>query len=140
MAVLNAGHSVAFKDQEWGGAYYLDPLPLLDSARLMTSRLYKNGNFICLSFHWSKTLSIGQGGCILHDDAEADEFLRRCRFDGRREGVHPSEDTFDIVGQHCYLSPRDAAEGLTRLALLPEHNEPLPNDDYPDLSKAEIFK
>jgi hypothetical protein len=38
------------------------------------------------------------------------------------------------------MSPRDAAEGLSRLAVLPRHNDPLPNDDYPDLSTLEMFK
>jgi len=26
------------------------------------------------------------------------------------------------------------------LSHLPKHNDPLPNDDYPDLSKIELFK
>ncbi len=96
--------------------------------------------FQCVSFHWSKTLAIGQGGAILHDNDEADEWFRKARFDGRTEGVEPKLDTFDMIGYHCYLSPRDAAEGLSRLAVLPKHNDPLPNDEYPDLSKMEIFK
>jgi hypothetical protein len=29
---------------------------------------------------------------------------------------------------------------LMRLSTLPKHNEDLPNDDYPDLSKQEIFR
>jgi hypothetical protein len=62
------------------------------------------------------------------------------RFDGRKEGVAPKDQKDWILGWHCYMSPRDAAEGLSRLAVLPKHNDPLPNDDYPDLSKLEIFK
>jgi hypothetical protein len=38
------------------------------------------------------------------------------------------------------MAPETAAQGLVRLALLPEHNDDLPNDDYPDLSKIEVFK
>jgi len=96
--------------------------------------------FVCVSFHWSKTLAIGQGGAILHDNTEADEWFRRARFDGRTEGVAPADDHFDMIGYHAYMSPRDAADGLSRLAVLPKHNEPLPNDNYPDLSTFEVFK
>jgi dTDP-4-amino-4,6-dideoxygalactose transaminase len=94
----------------------------------------------CLSFHWTKHLSIGQGGAILLDDPEAAAWLRRARFDGRTEGVAPKDDVFDVIGWHAYMMPRDAAEGLTRLALLPRHNDDLPWSDYPDLSQAPVFQ
>lgn len=42
--------------------------------------------------------------------------------------------------QHAYMNPPTAAEGLQRLCVLPQHNDPLPNDDYADLSEMEIFK
>ena len=77
---------------------------------------------------------------ILCDDADAVSWFRRARFDGRTPGVAPATDTFDQSGWHMYMSPEVAAEGLVRLAFLPRHNEPLPNDDYPDLSEAPIFK
>jgi dTDP-4-amino-4,6-dideoxygalactose transaminase len=140
MSVVNAGHEIAFKDEAWLGEYQLDPFPLWDAARWMTSGIWKPGRFTCLSFHWSKQLGISQGGAILHDDPEADAFLRRARFDGRREGVHPKDDCFDIIGHHVYMAPATAAEGLTRLPLLPKHNAPLPNSDYPDLSQAPCFQ
>ena len=95
---------------------------------------------ICCSFHASKTLGDTQAGCILHDNHEADAWLRRARFDGRTEGVAPKDDTFTQIGYHCYMSPDVAARLLLKLAVLPKHNEPLPNDDYPDLSTMEIFK
>lgn len=139
MSIINAGHSVEFRDEGWLGKYRLDPLPIWDSARWLTSGIHLAREMTCLSFHWRKHLSVSQGGMILHDDPEADEWLRRARFDGRREGVDPKDDTFDFVGWHAYLSPSVAAEGLTRLAMLPRHNEPLPNDPYPDLSLAPAF-
>ncbi len=139
-SIMHTGYKVLFREEEWGGMYELYPLSVWDSARLFTSGMYESGQFQGLSFHWSKTLSIGQGGCILHDNDEADEWFRKARFDGRTEGVDPKLDTFDMIGYHCYMSPRDAADGLSRLAVLPKHNDPLPNDEYPDLSKMEIFK
>jgi dTDP-4-amino-4,6-dideoxygalactose transaminase len=105
----------------------------------------RTGGMACVSFHWAKTLGIQQGGAILHDNPEADRWLRKARFDGRTEGVAPSEDRFDVLGWHAYMSPETAAAGLVRLANLPKHNAPLPwgpgtESDYPDLSTLEIFK
>lgn len=150
MAIIHAGGRPTFRDEKWLGAYQLNPLPVWDSARWFSSRMYDyeplpdgrvmNGGFVCVSFHASKTLGIEQGGAILYDDPEADAWLRRARFDGRSEGVAPKDDTFPIIGWHCYMSPSVAAQGLLKLHSLPRHNGPLPNDDYPDLSQMEIFK
>lgn len=139
-AVLHAGYGVRWRDEDWSGAYQLKPLWVWDSARRFTSNMYAEGQFQCVSFHWSKILGIQQGGAILHDDEEADEWLRKARFDGRTEGVDPKDDKFTMIGYHCYMSPETAAQGLMRLSLLPLHNNDLPNSDYPDLSKMEIFQ
>lgn len=140
MSIIRAGGWPTFRDEDWIGEYQLNPYPIWDCARWFRADMYRSGQFMCCSFHWSKHLAIGQGGCILHDDYEADEWFRKARFDGRTEGVHPKDDHFNMIGYHCYMSPRDAAEGLSRLAVLPKHNDPLPNDDYPDLSTLSIFK
>lgn len=133
-SIIHAGGTVKFRDEDWNGMYQLKPYPIWDSARWITSNMYVKGQFICLSLHWAKNLAIGQGGVILHDSKKADEWFRRARFDGRKEGVAPKDDKFNFIGWHAYMSPRDAADGLSRLALLPKFNDPLPNDDYPDLS------
>lgn len=158
MSIIHAGGRPAFRDEAWRGAYQLKPLPVWDSARWFTAGMcvgtssmtspyvtpFRNlaGQMVCVSFHWSKTLGIQQGGAILHDDAEADYWLRRARFDGRQEGISPrhQDQASWILGWHCYISPEVAAEGLVRLYFLSEHNGPLPNDDYPDLSQMEIFR
>jgi len=92
----------------------------------------------CVSFHWTKTLGLSQGGAILHDNDDADAWLRRARFDGRTEGADPRTDRVQYPSWHAYLSPEVAAHGLMKLASLPEHNADLPRSDYPDLS--EMFK
>jgi len=153
-SIIHAGFNVEFDDREWVGQYALNPYPIWDSARIFTSDMFNMptatelflrdsgvfNKYQCVSFHWSKHLGIGQGGAILHDDTEADKWFRKARFDGRTEGVAPADDDFDMIGYHCYMSPRDAADGLSRLAVLPQHNDPLPNDDYPNLSKFEVFQ
>jgi dTDP-4-amino-4,6-dideoxygalactose transaminase len=142
MSIIHAGGRPTFRDEDWRGCYQLRPLPVFDSARWFTGEMFKSfyPAMVCVSFHWSKTLGIQQGGAILHDDQEADKWLRRARFDGRAEGVAPKDDVFTFAGWHCYMSPEVAALGLMRLSLLPKHNEPLPNDDYPDLSQMRIFQ
>lgn len=154
MQIMHAGGYPKYEDVKWKGIYQLKPFPIYDSARWFTSRMYfetvkkntkpgelikeRNLPFICVSFHWSKTLGIQQGGAILHSNPHADEWLRRARFDGRREGVAPKDDDL-MLGWHMYMSPEIAAEGLVRLHHLPKHNKPLPNDDYPDLSKIKAL-
>ena len=141
MSIIHAGGRPTFRDEEWSGAYQLKPLPLWDSARYFTSGMYRHGAvdgaMICVSFHSSKTLGIEQGGAILHDNSQADAWLRRARFDGRTSGVAPKDDHFTQVGWHCYMNPSTAAQGLLKLHSLPKHNAPLPNDEYTDLSEID---
>jgi dTDP-4-amino-4,6-dideoxygalactose transaminase len=145
MSIIHAGFLVEFDDMIWEGSYQLRPLPVADSARWLTYGLYRDeigsGAFVCVSFHPTKHLGIStHGGAILHDNDEADEWFRMARFDGRKEGVAPRSQKDWVLAYHCYMNPVTAAEGLVRLSTLPKHNEPLPNDDYADLSKLEIFK
>lgn len=140
MSILHAGGKPRFEDLDWDRGYQLKPTPIWDYARWMQKGMYVPGQMQCVSFHWTKVLGMGQGGAILHDDPVADKWLRRARFDGRTEGVPPKEDNFTFAGWHCYMSPRDAAEALTRLANLPDVNEPKGNKDYPDLSTLPLFQ
>lgn len=145
MSVLNAGGRITFRDEKWSGTYDYRPYPIVDAARLFTSKMYRAGKMMCLSFHWTKHLPIGHGGAILCDDDQAANWLRRARFDGRSAGVHPRKDDFDIIGWHVPMAPSNAAQGLLLMAGMEEHNEPLPwgpgtDSDYPDLSKIPLFQ
>lgn len=140
MSIKHAGFEVEFYDHKWSGEYQLAPLPLWDSARRTRRGMYRASQMQVISLHWGKILGVQQGGVILLDDRDAVEWLKRARFDGRREGVSPDEDTFDMLGYHAYLSPEVSASALMRLSMLPDYNEDLPWDNYPDLSKLEIFK
>lgn len=148
MAIIHAGGLPTFRDEEWRGAYQLKPLPVWDCARRFTSGMYFDSRdgikipnlMMCVSFHASKILGDTQGGAIIHDNPEADAWLRRARFDGRTEGVAPKDDTFTQIGHHAYMSPDVAARLLLKLYSLPKNNADLPNDDYADLSTMDIFK
>ena len=147
MSIIHAGSRPTFRDEDWLGWYQLKPLPVWDSARRFYLDMYRDsekkfgrGQMLCVSFHASKILGDSQGGAILHDNDEADAWFRRMRFDGRTEGVAPKDDDFREIGYHCYMSPDVAARLLHKLSVLPAYNDPLPNDQYPDLSQMEIFK
>ena len=140
MSIKHAGCSVEFRDEDWLGLYRLRPLPVWDSARYFSSGMYIPGEMQCVSFHATKILGDTQGGAILLDNVEAYDWLKRMRFDGRTEGVPPNRDNFKEIGYHCYMSPDVATRLLHKLSVLPKINQPLPNDDYPDLSQFEVFK
>jgi dTDP-4-amino-4,6-dideoxygalactose transaminase len=158
MSIINAGGRVFFRDEEWCGMYRLKAEPfspqftglpvtqsideygVWDSARYFTSGMYVPGQMQCVSFHATKILGDTQGGAILLDDEHAYQYLKCMRFDGRSEGVPPNKDMFTEIGYHCYMSPDVAARLLHKLSVLPKHNKPLPNDDYPDLSTFEVFR
>lgn len=144
-SIINAGGNVRFSNSQSGwqdkGYYQLVPYPIFDSARLLTSNMYLSGSLMCLSLHWGKTLNLGQGGVILTDSKEAADWFKKARWDGRTAGVAPKDDEITFIGRHCPMSPRDAADALTRLHFLPKHNKPLPVEKgYPDLSKFKVFK
>ena len=151
MAVIKAGLEIAWHDEEWKGYYRLYPSWIWDSARWFTEGIAMfpeqavgftgrvKDVIVCTSFHAGKTLGHSQGGAILHHDKDADAWFRRMRFDGRAEGVAPKDDHFTMIGEHCYMSPDVAAALTWKLHHLPRRNEPLPNDDYPDLSQFEVF-
>lgn len=143
---------IAFEDLNWQGEYQIRPLPVWDSARRFTKDMWTNrakdyrqpgGNRIVMqtvSFHISKICGHSQGGAILHNDTEADAWLRRARFDGRTEGVAIAEGVrHEGRAWHCYLSVDVAAALLWKLSTLPRHNVDLPRSDYPDLSEFPAF-
>ena len=138
-SIIHAGGRPTYREENWTGMYQLRPLPVWDCARRFTSGMFINGQMMAVSFHISKILGIEQGGAILHDNAHADAWLRRARFDGRTTGVHPMDEKFDVIGWHCYINPSTAAQGLLRLYSLPQHNADLPPDPYPDLSRFKVF-
>lgn len=140
MSVLHAGGSISFKNGRWGGCYELSPFGIWDSALRFQRGMFR-GRFYCLSFHSRKHIAIGRGGMILTDDASAAEWLRRARFDGRRE-CDLMDDHFDQLGWNMNMLPEQSARGMVLFSHLKD-KELLDIDDYdryPDLSQFELFK
>ena len=137
MAIMHAGARPIFGVGSWSGAYQLLPLPVWDSARRFTSGMFMPGQFQCVSFQTSKILGLEQGGAILHDSDEADDWLRRARYDGR---LNAEEKLPKQIGWHCYMNPSTAALGLQRLACLPKDNpDQCGGEAFADLSNLGIW-
>lgn len=138
--IIHAGGKVKFIDKEWSGAYQLEPYPIWDSAVRMKKGMYVPGSFYCLSFQSSKHIPIGRGGMILCDNADAYQWFRKIRFDGREE-VPKHMDNVKLVGWNMYMTSEQAARGL-ELYYWRVNGKDMPDIqmDYMDLSKIQAYK
>ena len=140
MSVIHAGGTVKFKDIEWSGIYRLDPYPIYDSAKRLTSNMYIKGSYMCLSFHIKKLLGIGKGGMILTDNEDAVEWFKRARYEGRSEKFYKNDD-IDMLGWNMYMTPQQASHGLSLLKNYPEHVKDMGEENgYRDLTEFSVFK
>jgi dTDP-4-amino-4,6-dideoxygalactose transaminase len=132
MSAKHVGLKINYNHYDWIGQYKCYPSNIWDSAKLNFSRgIYIPGEVQCLSFHARKSLPIGTGGAILHDNKEADEWYRRARWDCRREGTPTKDDDFDFPGWHFNMTPPDAARGLWLMM----YCDSADGYDYPDMSR-----
>tara|TARA_A100001515_G_scaffold64240_2_gene50896 strand:- start:438 stop:740 length:303 start_codon:yes stop_codon:yes gene_type:complete len=93
---------------------------------------------MCLSFHIKKHLAIGKGGMILTDDANAYEWFKKARYEGRSE-VNYKEDDIEMLGWNMYMTPQQASHGLALMQNYPL-NVPDLLEDYRDLTEFKVFK
>ena len=139
--IIHAGGTVKFRDYRWKGIYQLEPYPIYDAAKRLTSGMYIPDTFMCLSFHIKKHLKIGKGGMILCNDPEAAAWFKARRYEGRTDGMKYHEDMITEEGWNMYMTPQQAARGLTLMQNYPEHVEDIPeHPPYRDLTEFEIFK
>ena len=141
MTILNCGCKINFLDLKWSGAYQLSPTIVYDSAVRFTEDMYVKDSLYCTSFQYRKGIPIGRGGMVLTDSKEYYELLHKLCFNGRANGVSQADDVYTIRGWNMYMMPEQAARGLTLMSILPEKNKDIAGfQDYPDLSKQEIFE
>lgn len=145
MQVIHAGYNIKFTDKQWSGCYYLDPLPVVDSAQRFTKGMYIPDTFYCLSFNFKKILSTGKGGMILTDNMHAYEWLRRMRYDGRPSIFYNDmlNTPVEELGYHMYMSPEQAVTGIQNFYNINNkfNKDSSCNSDYAvDLSKLNVFK
>ena len=140
MSIMHAGGEVVFEDVHWGGIYQLKPYPIYDSAKRLTSNMYIDNSFMCLSFHIKKQLPIGKGGMILTDVEAAVDWFKKARYEGRSEKFY-KDDNIDMLGWNMYMTPQQASVGLALMQNYPEHKEDLgEKGGYRDLTDFSVFK
>ena len=141
-SIIHSGYEPVFDSSrnDWKGIYKLDPFPIYDAAKRFTSGMYIAGSFMCLSFHIKKHLKIGKGGMILTDDAEAVDWFKTARYEGRSEKLY-HEDDIKTLGWNMYMTPQQASHGLALMQNYPLHSPDLgENNGYRDLSEFTVFK
>jgi dTDP-4-amino-4,6-dideoxygalactose transaminase len=101
--------------------------------------MYVADSIQCISFGRSKPLEIGQGGCILTDDAELYRKASMMRYDGRDLHISPWVKQKEFtVGYHYYMRPEECIAGrnmLTARKFTPQLDK---HFDYPDCSQLVI--
>ena len=130
-----------FRDEDWKDFYYLGGTNIIDAAVLWKKDSYIPYSFMCVSFQFRKHLSLGRGGVILTDNAEAATILKRMSYDGRLPDIPWRNQNIDLMGYHYYMPPETAQRGLIKLR---EAINTPPRQwtvsDWPDLTQMEIFK
>lgn len=140
MQCIHAGNYIKFIDKEWSGEYYLGNTPIVDAATRFRKNMYIPNTYYCVSFHHRKTLKIGKGGVILTNDAAFEKWARPMIYDGRHKYVKHDDDDYECIGYHMYMTPEDAALGITLLENIPDDNPDTgSNKTYKDLSKQAVF-
>lgn len=144
MSIMHAGGEVVFDKRphtnHWTGLYQLKPYPVWDSAKRLTSNMYKPNQFMCLSFHIKKPLSLGKGGMILTDNKDAVEWFKKARYEGRSEKFY-KEDDIEFCGWNMYMIPSLAARGLELMQNYPENViDQQEINGYRDLTEFTVFK
>ncbi len=140
-SIIHAGGTVKFEDIDWNGVYELKPYGIWDGALRFKPGMYKGG-LHCLSFHMKKHLPIGRGGMILTDDKEAYHWLKRARFDGRRE-VPLEEDNFDMLGWNMYMEAEQATRGLRLFSTIDQRGKEdlvVAEQGYPNLGDYDVYQ
>lgn len=141
-SIIHSGFEPVFDTSlnNWVGLYKLEPYDIYDSAKRLTSDMYIPNSLMCLSFHIKKTLSIGKGGMILTDDAEAVEWFKQARYEGRSEKLY-HEDDIKMLGWNMYMTPQEASHGLALMQNYPLNVPDLgENNGYRDLTEFTVFK
>jgi|TARA_E500000331_G_C17222864_1_gene698956 dTDP-4-amino-4,6-dideoxygalactose transaminase len=130
-----------WRDEDWQDFYYLGGTNIIDAAVLWQHNSYIPGTFMCVSFQYRKHLSLGRGGIILTDNKESAILLKKMSYDGRLPDIPWREQNIDTIGYHYYMTPETATLGLQKLdeAINTEPRK-WAVEDWPDLTKMEIFK
>ena len=141
--IILSGNIPVFENIEWLGYYRIGDTNIVDSATLFGKGIYIPGSYQILSFHFKKILNIGKGGMILTDNSEFIKWARPMIYDGRHIDSMYTDDEFECIGWHMYMTPEDAYKGLEIFNnnLKDEHVRSCGSSwTYKDLTQQTIYK
>lgn len=143
--IILSGNKPVLENIKWEGMYELGNTSIVDAATAFHKDMYLEylDSFMVLSFHIKKILNIGQGGMILTNDKDFEEWARPMIYDGRHKNKLYQEDEFECIGWHMYMSPESAKRGLEifHSDKIQDYNEPCGSSEtYKDLRQQKIFK
>jgi len=143
-SIIHAGGEVVFdrrkETNNWKGIYQLKPYPIYDAAKRLKKDMYIPGTYMGLSFHIKKLLPIWKGGMILTDNAEAADWFKKARYEGRSEKFY-KEDDITFHGWNMYMTPQQAAQGLAMFQNYSAEGGDLGEENgYRDLTEFTVFK
>lgn len=143
--IILSGNTPVFEDITWEGLYVLGGVPIVDAATGFWENMgseYRD-YFMILSFHLKKIIKIGKGGMILTNDDKFEKWARPMIYDGRHKEVLYSDDEFECIGWHMYMTPEEARKGLMLFNEFKNENNPTTicggSNTYKDISKFSIF-
>ena len=142
--IILSGNRPQFRDIKWKGLYPIGDTGIIDAATAFYESMGRGyeDKFMILSFHLKKILNIGQGGMILTNRDDFNEWARPMIYDGRHKDRLYKEDEFECVGWHMYMSPESAKKGLEifNSEKIQPFNEPCGSSEvYGDLRKQNIY-
>jgi dTDP-4-amino-4,6-dideoxygalactose transaminase len=137
--LIKLGLSWKFFDQVWQDHYYIGGTNIVDAAVFFKAGGYIKQTFMCLSFQFKKTLSLGRGGAILCDNEKDYVSLKKMSYDGRCANKPWKEQNIDSMGYHYYMTPETAELGSQKLkdaVAKPSQG----SGNYPYLPDMDVFK
>ncbi|MEC7269852.1 MAG: DegT/DnrJ/EryC1/StrS family aminotransferase [Pseudomonadota bacterium] len=140
MLSIKLNIDLEWTEDDWLDYYYVTD-EIIDAAVLWKPDSYIPNKFMCVSFQFKKHLSLGRGGAILLDNKDDALELKKMSYDGRTPDSPWATQNISTMGYHYYMTPETAQLGLDKLPLAIK-NKPKQwtINDWPDLTKMEIFK
>jgi len=129
-----------FENNLWQDYYYITD-DIIDAAVYWQENGYVSHTYMCLSFQYKKHLGLGRGGAVLLDEKDDYSKLKKMSYDGRLPDISWAEQNIKTIGYHYYMTPETADLGLEKFsAAISQNARKWSYQDYPDLSKMEVFR
>lgn len=134
------GLNWGWTDDKWIEYYHITNR-VIDAAVLWRENSYIQGTLMCISFQYKKHLNLGRGGCVLLDNKQEYELLKKMSYDGRSYDRPWSQQDIKTIGYHYYMTPETAQKGID---IFPQaKSKPARRwsyEDYPYLKDMSVFK